>query len=521
MSSGQPSSSSSAAAYGEYRPAHPRPIHSRGPPRFARKPSFAIKREEIKREFLHDSEGEGTRAPVRDEDVDLLLGLASPVNGKYHIHMCLFALTWFVRAASPTLPSAPSRLSISSLVNPHDVPVSTHASPLSAPPHTTAFGSPPVHHIRARSVSPALDVPPLPILDTSRATTVSMSISVEPEPIPEPVPASPVATSSGSKLRLPRIPKKNGYSSTSSPGKSSSTSSPGKNSSTSSPSKALGSPNKSSSSPGKSSPTKTSSSPGKPTLPASPTKSNSSLTTRQLLTSKTSSPLKPRGRVSKGPKKRRGPGWIIESCTTSDGELDRNREFSPSDEAIAAKLERIFGGESDLSDLSSDEEEEEEEYDPGLAGLPALPISSESEYEPRDGESASRRRRRKLEYAGASTWTNVSNAGTNWCDFWLISLISERVLVTSDLSDDPTTLVPPRLDTCSRAGWTDDLRMDADRSTRTLIPLPSLAHLSFSACPCRLQRVRLLPFRQPRLASSTPWTHFGAPVDYQPSIVPC
>ncbi|QRV86986.1 hypothetical protein RhiJN_15004 [Ceratobasidium sp. AG-Ba] len=428
MSSGQPSSSSSAAAYGQYRPAHPRPIHSRGPPRFARKPSFAIKREEIKREFLHDSEGEGTRAPVRDEDVDLLLGLASPVN------------------ASPTLPSAPSRLSISSLVNPHDVPVSTHASPLSAPPHTTSFGSPPVQHIRARSVSPALDVPPLPVLDTSRATTVSMSISVEPEPLPEPVPESPVATSSGSKLRLPRIPKKNGYNSTSSPGKSSSTSSPGKNSSTSSPSKALSSPNKSSSSPGKSSPTKTSSSPGKSTLPASPTKSNSSLTTRQLLTSKTSSPLKPRGRVSKGPKKRRGPGWIIESCTTSDGELDRNREFSPSDEAIAAKLERIFGGESDLSDLSSDEEEEEEEYDPGLAGLPALPISSESEYEPRDGESATRRRRRKLQYAGASALT-VLNTKTNWCDFWVISFTSERILDTSDLSDYPTTLATRRLDT--------------------------------------------------------------------------
>ncbi|KAJ1300194.1 hypothetical protein OPQ81_011943 [Rhizoctonia solani] len=120
---------------------------------------------------------------------------------------------------------------------------------------------------------------------------------------------------------------------------------------------------------------------------------------------------KGRGRVSKGPKKRQGKGWIIESCTTSgapsdaeaeveveakvEAETSRSLEPSPVRDTnhktvILKQLHELFDGDSDLTDLddledgssSSPGEEEVQEYDPGLAGLPPVPASSDSEYAP-------------------------------------------------------------------------------------------------------------------------------------------
>ncbi|CAE6438388.1 unnamed protein product [Rhizoctonia solani] len=138
--------------------------------------------------------------------------------------------------------------------------------------------------------------------------------------------------------------------------------------------------------------------------------------TRTISTSRSriNSTLKPprigkgRGRVSKGPKKRQGKGWIIESCTTSgapsDAEPDSDPDQttsnstgqSPSKDVnrkpiILKQLHELFDGDSDLTDLddlgngsgSSSGEEETQEYDPGLAGLPPVPASSDSEYAPR------------------------------------------------------------------------------------------------------------------------------------------
>ncbi|KAB5588819.1 Jumonji domain-containing protein 1 [Ceratobasidium theobromae] len=75
---------------------------------------------------------------------------------------------------------------------------------------------------------------------------------------------------------------------------------------------------------------------------------------------------KGRGRVTRGPKKRQGKGWIIESCTTSGvASPEPDLPFLDPD---------LFGSDSDLTDIESE--------DP-LAGLPPVPISSGSEYEPR------------------------------------------------------------------------------------------------------------------------------------------
>ncbi|KAF8748811.1 hypothetical protein RHS01_10532 [Rhizoctonia solani] len=141
-----------------------------------------------------------------------------------------------------------------------------------------------------------------------------------------------------------------------------------------------------------------------------------------------------RGRVSKGPKKRQGKGWIIESCTTSGAPSEAD-PGSDSDQIasnlatqtpqiddsrkpiILKQLHEIFDGDSDLTDLddlddassSSSGEEETQEYDPGLAGLPPVPASSDSEYAPRhellsrsDGVAKRARRtsRASLDYGG-------------------------------------------------------------------------------------------------------------------------
>ncbi|KAH7332919.1 hypothetical protein B0J17DRAFT_676934 [Rhizoctonia solani] len=116
---------------------------------------------------------------------------------------------------------------------------------------------------------------------------------------------------------------------------------------------------------------------------------------------------KGRGRVSKGPKKRQGKGWIIESCTTSGAPSDvepepefeegtsQSAEQSPEKDIdrkpiVLKQLQDLFDGDSDLTDLddladgsSSSSAEENLEYDPGLAGLPPVPVSSDSEYAPR------------------------------------------------------------------------------------------------------------------------------------------
>ncbi|KAG8728951.1 hypothetical protein FRC10_004381, partial [Ceratobasidium sp. 414] len=290
----------------------------------------------------------------------------------------------------PSVTSPASRVSIASLVNAENVPIAMRAPSLTTPPHSappgiTSFSDPPVHQLRARSASPrAPALPPLALTPPgvyaseivsaveSRATR-SMSISVEPEPAPVEVIARPIrlapakaAPSSGNTLA--RAP------SSSSPAKSSS-----------------------------SSPAKPSSSKPSPSKTLSPFKLS-----------------KPRGRVSKGPKKREGRGWIIESCTTSGASSDHEADpqpdpssspsaskYSPKLSDIAAKLEDlsrdVFGGDSDMSDLSSDSDEAEE-YDPGLVGLPALPVSSESEYEPAlraEMAGDKRSRRRGVNYQGA------------------------------------------------------------------------------------------------------------------------
>ncbi|CAE7139570.1 unnamed protein product [Rhizoctonia solani] len=118
---------------------------------------------------------------------------------------------------------------------------------------------------------------------------------------------------------------------------------------------------------------------------------------------------KGRGRISKGPKKRQGKGWIIESCTTSGAPSDAEVDFesdaraTPSPEQspekdsdhkpiIIKQMRELFDGDSDLTDLDdlrdgSSSDEATLEYDPGLAGLPPVPISSDSEYAPRNGST--------------------------------------------------------------------------------------------------------------------------------------
>ncbi|CAE6511592.1 unnamed protein product [Rhizoctonia solani] len=158
-----------------------------------------------------------------------------------------------------------------------------------------------------------------------------------------------------------------------------------------------------------------------PSPPSSPVKSRS--------VAKLKSPKigKGRGRVSKGPKKRQGKGWIIESCTTSGAPSDAEPEpesgpgASPSIESpekntnrkpiVLKQLHELFDGDSDLTDLEdlnnglglSSGEEETQEYDPGLAGLPPVPVSSDSEYAPlrsipRVDISGEKRTRRSLDY---------------------------------------------------------------------------------------------------------------------------
>ncbi|KAG8679802.1 hypothetical protein FRC08_016727 [Ceratobasidium sp. 394] len=346
--------------------------HTRSPAKFARKPAFSVKREEIPPREQLQSHDEG-RTVVTDADAQLLLGL----------HLSSAPPT------SPSITSPASRVSIASLVNAFDVPISMRPPSLTTPPHSapprvTSFSDPPVHQLRARSASPrALVLPPLALAPPgayapeivsaveSRATR-SMSISVEPESAPmitTPIRPAPVKATLSTGKTSTKTP--------SSPPVKSSSSSPAKPSSS------------------------------KP----SPSKSPSSLFKLG----------KPRGRVSKGPKKREGKGWIIESCTTSgapsDDEIDPKPDSSalpsafkssPESSAIAARLAElsrdVFGGDSDMSDLSSDSDEAEE-YDLGLAGLPALPVSSESEYEPGlRGEMGGdkRARRRGVNYRGAS-----------------------------------------------------------------------------------------------------------------------
>ncbi|CAE6469855.1 unnamed protein product [Rhizoctonia solani] len=138
-----------------------------------------------------------------------------------------------------------------------------------------------------------------------------------------------------------------------------------------------------------------------------PSPPSSPVNPRPILKAKPPKLGKGRGRVSKGPKKRQGKGWIIESCTTSgapsDVELEPEFEEGTSQSAeqspekvpdrkpiILKQLQELFDGDSDLTDLddladgsSSSSGEETLEYDPGLAGLPPVPVSSDSEYAPR------------------------------------------------------------------------------------------------------------------------------------------
>ncbi|KAG8792367.1 hypothetical protein FRC12_006293 [Ceratobasidium sp. 428] len=345
--------------------------YPRLPAKFARKASFTIKREEVQLKRESDQDQRPGSA-VSDADAQLLLNL--------HLNSAT--------PAPPSITSPASRVSIASLVNAVNTPVSmTYMTPPhSAPPRTTTFSEPPVHQLRARSASPrAPTLPPLALARSrdiytpeimsgveSRATR-SMSISLEPDPAPFVELVSPIR---------PIVARPASYHGKSSAKATASSSSPAKSSSSSSPGK----------------PSSSKSSPSKTLLPLD------LLPVDKL--------RKPRGRVSKGPKKRSGPGWIIESCTTSgaasddDGINARAPSSSPEPSVVAAKLEDIsrdvFGGDSDMSELSSsdsdDPEPEVEEYDPGLAGLPALPVSSESEYEPAlrpesaGGEKRSRRR---------------------------------------------------------------------------------------------------------------------------------
>jgi hypothetical protein len=91
--------------------------------------------------------------------------------------------------------------------------------------------------------------------------------------------------------------------------------------------------------------------------------------------------LKPRGRVSKGPKKREGKGWIIGLCTTS-GALSQ-AEAEPEHESGEVGEQSIeldvFGGDSDLTDIDTDQDTPEPEYDLRLAGLPPVPFSPDEE----------------------------------------------------------------------------------------------------------------------------------------------
>ncbi|GAB1528085.1 hypothetical protein RhiTH_011276 [Rhizoctonia solani] len=147
-----------------------------------------------------------------------------------------------------------------------------------------------------------------------------------------------------------------------------------------------------------------------PTSTPTPTQTIPVSTSRSRVNSAFKPPKvgKGRGRVSKGPKKRQGKGWIIESCTTSGAPSEAD-PGSDSDQIasnlatqtpqiddsrkpiILKQLHEIFDGDSDLTDLddlddassSSSGEEETQEYDPGLAGLPPVPASSDSEYAPR------------------------------------------------------------------------------------------------------------------------------------------
>ncbi|KAG9124751.1 hypothetical protein FRC07_010375 [Ceratobasidium sp. 392] len=323
MSSGPPSTPARSSAPSSSI------VRTRSPAKYARKLAFTIKREEVQLQPESDNE-----QLISDADAQLLLGL--------HLSSAT--------PAPPSITSPASRVSIASLVNAVDIPVPLPgpAPPHSAPPRTTTFSEPPIHQLRARSASPRAP-PPLALSSLgahtpeigsaveSRATR-SMSISLEPEPAPV------VELVQLPVVRMASAP----------PGKSAN------KASTSLPSKS------SSSSPAKSSPTK-------------------SALLREL--SPIDKPGKPRGRVSKGPKKRSGPGWIIESCTTSGAASDDEVDLappssSPQPSVLATKLEDltrdVFGGDSDLSDFSSDSDEpEQEEYDPGLAGLPALPASSE------------------------------------------------------------------------------------------------------------------------------------------------
>ncbi|CCO31920.1 hypothetical protein BN14_05972 [Rhizoctonia solani AG-1 IB] len=152
-----------------------------------------------------------------------------------------------------------------------------------------------------------------------------------------------------------------------------------------------------------------------PSLPPAPAPTPASVSAQTRPTSASRSRInntyrlpkagKGRGRVSKGPKKRQGKGWIIESCTTSGAPSEADPDSEPDQTAsnstgqsppkdtdrkpiVLKQLHELFEGDSDLTDLdnlddgssSSSGEEEIQEYDPGLTGLPPVPASSDSEW---------------------------------------------------------------------------------------------------------------------------------------------
>ncbi|KEP50096.1 Jmjd1a protein [Rhizoctonia solani 123E] len=180
-------------------------------------------------------------------------------------------------------------------------------------------------------------------------------------------------------------------------------------------------------------------------VPPSTIRAPSPLTPRPTAKTKPSKIGKGRGRVSKGPKKRQGKGWIIESCTTSgaasDAELDMDLETGSSESPeqspekipdrkpiVLKQLQELFDGDSDLTDLddlgggaSSSSDEQTQEYDPGLAGLPPVPASSDSEYAPRNGSTP------RVDVGGETRARRISRTSLDYGAFQISARPSVRL----------------------------------------------------------------------------------------------
>ncbi|KAF8602430.1 hypothetical protein BDV93DRAFT_607472, partial [Ceratobasidium sp. AG-I] len=371
------------------------------PSNTARRPSINIKQEEsgasIAPKQEQDVDESAEREPaVTDADVQLLLEFRSHV---------------MTTPARPSTPPTQSRVSIAALMNPEDVPVGFNPISASAPPRSVAPTenlAPPPAFSRARSASPTnipmRALPPLATISPRAAPTESnqppeespltttSSLSDESAP-PHPAPIHPLdrATQSMSISVEPEPEAED-----------------------------------------------------EPARPAQPAPPPSSSATQTRSPPKPGRGGKPRGRVSKGPKKRKGKGWIIESCTTSGVPSDAEAEDEPEDEAEDEVGETtlmdldtsrdVFGGDSDLTDLESEDDTPEPEYDPGLAGLPPVPLSSDSEYDPLEEPTA------KVEVVDAElppkrnmrrNSTQKKQAGVNFGAFQVSERSSVRLVATN------------------------------------------------------------------------------------------